>query len=236
MAAKTRAQASPPEPEGQDLTGRAYQGLRQMLFFNELAPGQKLRYRDLAERLGMSPTPVIQALKWLEFQGLVRHEPNRGFYLEPVSLEEVQELYELRETLELELLPRTLERLDDAGLARLGAALQAHLEASEERYLKRRLLTDMEFHLTLAALSGRTVTVRVLRQLFDLLYLKHKGEILFYRPMSSAEVEHRRVFERVAARDLEGAREALVSHIRGVRDHVLAGIRKVFEEKEGFQF
>ena len=46
-------------------THKAYQGIRQMLFHNEIVPGQKIAYRDLAERLGMSQTPVIQALKWL---------------------------------------------------------------------------------------------------------------------------------------------------------------------------
>ena len=71
-------------------TRKAYQGIRQMLFHNEIVPGQKIAYRDLAERLGMSQTPVIQALKWLEFQGLVRHERHRGYYTEPISIQEVE--------------------------------------------------------------------------------------------------------------------------------------------------
>ena len=59
---------------------KAYAGIRRMLFHNEIVPGQKIGYRDLAERIGMSQTPVIQALKWLEFQGLVRHEPQPGLF------------------------------------------------------------------------------------------------------------------------------------------------------------
>ena len=72
-----------------------------MMFHKEIASGQKIACRDLANRLGMSPTPVIQALKWLEFQGLVRHEPERGYYTEPFNLEEVEEIYELREVVEV---------------------------------------------------------------------------------------------------------------------------------------
>ena len=53
-----------------------FAGIRNLMLHNELAPGQKIAYRDLAERLGMSQTPIIQALKWLEFQQLVRHEPH----------------------------------------------------------------------------------------------------------------------------------------------------------------
>ena len=95
-----------------------------MLFHNEIVAGQKIAYRDLAERLGMSQTPVIQALKWLEFQQLVRHEPNRGYYTAPISLQEVGEIYELRELIELSLLPKTLERLDARKIQRLQAAFQ----------------------------------------------------------------------------------------------------------------
>ena len=86
----------------------AYEGIRRMLFHNEIVPGSKISYRDLSERLGMSQTPVIQALKWLEFQQLVRHEPHRGYFTAEISLQEVEEVYELRELIELSLLSRTV--------------------------------------------------------------------------------------------------------------------------------
>lgn len=79
----------------------AYDGIRMMLLKNEILPGRKISYRQLAEKLSMSLTPVIQALKRLEYQGLVRHEPNRGYFTEPMSLQEVQEIYEMREVLEI---------------------------------------------------------------------------------------------------------------------------------------
>ena len=52
-----------------DHSQKAYKGLRRMLYLKELVPGQKIAYREIAERLNMSPTPIIQALKLLEFQG-----------------------------------------------------------------------------------------------------------------------------------------------------------------------
>ena len=80
----------------EDFTKEAYMGIRRMFFHNEIIPGQKISYGDLAKRLNMSTTPVIQALKHLEFQGLVRHEPNRGYYTENVSLEEITEVCNFR--------------------------------------------------------------------------------------------------------------------------------------------
>jgi DNA-binding GntR family transcriptional regulator len=207
-----------------------------MLFHKEIGSGQKIACRDLANRLKMSPTPVIQALKWLEFQGLVRHEPERGYYTEPFSLEEVEEIYELRELVEVSLIPETLKHLDEEGIKRLQVALDAHLSAAREIYLNGRLLTDMEFHLTLASLSGRHLHQRMLRNLFDLLYLKYRGSFLSVRPMEYVDSEHQKIFESVVSRDLQRAQETLSQHISGIRRDVLMSLHRMIDEKESSKF
>ena len=232
MAKNKKASRKESEQGSTNLSMEAYKGIRRMLFLNEIGPGQKLHYRDLAERLGMSPTPVIQALKWLEFQELVRHEPNRGFYMEPISIEEVRELFVLREALEIALLPELFKNLNDKGIKRLRSAHEAYLKAGREKYLKQRLLKDIEFHMTLAFLARGRITQRILRYLFDVLYLKYKSELIFSRPMEDVDREHQEIFDRVAARDLEGARKALSRHLLKIREHVIDGISRSIEESE----
>ena len=75
-----------------------------MLFHNEIVAGQKVPFKDLAVQMGMSVTPVIQALKFLEFQGLVRREPNKGYFIETLKLDELEGLYKFRKVLELTML------------------------------------------------------------------------------------------------------------------------------------
>ena len=217
-------------------TRMAYQGIRRMLFHNEIVPGQKIAYRDLAERLGMSQTPVIQALKWLEFQGLVRHERHRGYYTEPISLQEVEEIYDFREQIELALLPRTIARIDKAGLEKLESALEAHLKSSREIYLHDRLVKDMEFHLTLASLSGNRVQRQTLGILFDLLYLKYGGNLLFSTSMEKADTAHKELFSHIREGDLSSAQSILANHILRVKQHVLNGLRRLMEEKNNSGF
>ena len=212
-------------------TQKAYQGIRQMLFHNEIVPGQKIAYRDLAERLGMSQTPVIQALKWLEFQGLVRHEHHRGYYTEPISIQEVEEIYDFREQIELALLIRTMGRLDAAALKRLEAALDAHRKASREIYLHDRLLRDKEFHLTLAELSGNRVQLQALRLQFDLLYLKYGGNLLFSTSMEKADMAHSELYTHLCEGNLTAAKSVLSRHIRNVKKHVLNGLKRLMHEK-----
>jgi len=215
-----------------DYTQEAYMGIRRMFFLNEIIPGQKISYGDLAKRLGMSTTPVIQALKRLEFQGLVRHEPNRGYYTETISLKEITEIYEFRELIETSLLPKTISRMDKKGLGILKKALDDHLKAVRDIYLKERLLKDMEFHLTLAELSGCAIQINTLKSLFDLLYLKYRGNILFVTPMDTVDSEHIKIYEYIEQGNLEDATQILKQHISNVKDHAIISIERMNREKQ----
>lgn len=215
----------------EDYTREAYMGIRRMFFLNEIVPGQKISYRDLAERLDMSPTPIIQALKRLEYQGLVKHEPNRGYYTESISLEEITEIYEFRELIELSLLTKTIERINSRGLKKLKKAMTAHLEAVRDIFLKERLIKDMEFHFTLAELSGSTIQVTTLKHLFDLLYLKYRANVLFVTPMETVDAEHKLLYEYIVQGDVDGAKAVLSRHIANVKEHAIISIENINREK-----
>ena len=211
----------------EDFTQEAYMGIRRMFFNNEIIPGQKISYRDLAERLGMSPTPIIQALKRLEFQGLVRHEPNCGYYTEKTSIEEITEIYDFRKIIEVSLLESTINKINATKLKKLQKALDNHLSAVRDIYLKDRLLRDREFHMTLAELSECNLQINTLRHLFDLLYLKYRGNILFVTPMDTVDDQHIKIYEHITSKDTEGAQRILGQHILNVKKHALISIKRV---------
>lgn len=230
MTKDKKEEASPPGQE--DHSQMAYQGIRRMLYNKELVPGQKIAYRELAERLHMSPTPIIQALKWLELQGFVRHEPNRGYFMTPISLREVEEIFELREILEPSLLTAVIQHLDKEGIGELKAALDAHRSAGREFYSKERLFKNREFHLTLAALSRKDTHIRILQDLFDLMFLKYGGNYLPVTSLESVDQEHQRIYDCVVSRDIEGAQAALKEHVSNVKRQVLTIFERMTEEKE----
>ena len=234
-----------PQPDrkkdgGIDLTQKAYKTIRQMMFHNEIVPGQKLAYRDLAKRLDMSLTPVSNALKYLEFQGLVRKELNRGYFTEPISKKEVQEIYDFRELIEVFLLDNTIKKLDNDGEQRLCEAFEASIADSTDTYISERVSKDVRFHMTLAELSQDRTQLRTLGHLFDLLYLKYGGDVLFSQYMKpddfAAHIEssvscHQQIFDAVVTRDLKKARKALRHHIRTVKEAVLCGLQRMLDDK-----
>lgn len=220
------------QPE--DSSHIAYQGIRRMIYTRELVPGQKIAYRDLAEKLHLSPTPIIQALKRLELLSFVSHEPNRGFCMTPFSIKEIEEIYEMRELIEPSLLRATIQNLNKEALGKLKTALHAHQAADREIYLKERLFKNREFHLTLASLSGKETQIRTLENLFDILFLKYSN--LPRTSLTATDQEHQEIYDTVSVRSLERAQSVLKNHVTNVKIQVLSGVRKMLAEQEKDQF
>lgn len=218
-----------------DLTYKAYSAIRQMLFYNEIQPGQKIKYKDLANRIGVSMTPVIQALKWLEFRNIVRHEANKGYYINKVSLKEITEVYNTRLLIEVALVPDIIKHLDDAGLRKIGKAMEKYKAAVVEDNYYKRIMTDMEYHMCLASLADAEIQLKMLQELFDVLLLRYSRNLYFSSVMDTSLKEHTDILECLEKRDEKGVRNALTYHITVVRDHIVKGMsRLVVDTKEPF--
>jgi DNA-binding GntR family transcriptional regulator len=218
--------------ERNDLAPKVYMGIRQMLFYNEITPGQKIKYQDLADRLDVSITPVIHALKWLEFKGIVHHEPNKGYYVNEVSLQEIREIYETRLVLEVAVLPQTVANLDESGIHRLQASLNAFEETVKESDHYGRLMTDMKFHFTLASLSQCRIQLKMLEELFDLLFLKYSRNLVLTSIMETSLHEHQEIFESLKARNLHEVQKILSGHLENVKDHILEKFGRMVMNKK----
>lgn len=235
MAQKPKSKTGKNQKKTADLTREAFNDIRRMIFLNELQPDQKVAYRDMANRLGMSLTPVVQALKHMEFLGLLRHEPNRGFFVQPIDTGSITEAYELREMVETSLIPRVIEQLDKNGEGRLKTAMKDYIKASRDGSLKLRLAKDINFHITLAEISNRPLSIRILRYLLDFLYLRFEKELIFSRPQETAIREHQRILDAVLARQARAAQRAMRDHIRNIRNNVLQDLKTRLLESEEIQ-
>ena len=219
--------------ERSDLAHKAYMGMRQMLLYNEILPGQKIKYQDLADRLGISITPVIHALKWLEFKNIVRYEHNKGYYVNEADPQEIKEIYETRLVLEVAILSKTLANLDDSGIQRLQAALDAFEKKVKEADYYGRLISDMKFHFTLASLSQSRIQLRILEELFDLLFLRYSHNLVITSISETSLQEHQEIFDSLVARDLPRLQQALSNHLENVKNHIIENLdRMVVKKKE----
>ena len=90
----------------------AYQKIKQMIFQQKVIPGQRLVYSDLCKLFNMSRTPIINALTRLEQEGFLVSEAFRGFQVKPIDLQELWDLFGVREALESYAIEKAIERAE----------------------------------------------------------------------------------------------------------------------------
>lgn len=93
--------------------------LREVILSGEFEPGERLVQEEWAEKLGVSRMPIREALQQLEVEGLVKIEPRRGAIVTPISIVDIEEMYNLRALLEGEAVKRSLPDLDETSIQRL---------------------------------------------------------------------------------------------------------------------
>jgi DNA-binding GntR family transcriptional regulator len=135
-----------------DLTREAIEALREMIVRRQLAPGAQIRQVELASRLGLSRSPLRQALSALETEGLVTHEQQRGYFVARMSVDHLSQIYRMRELLETELL-RTVRVPEAAELARLAARNDEIAAAMADGNVAGMLVANRAFHFGLFELS-----------------------------------------------------------------------------------
>ena len=100
----------------------------------------------------------------------------------------------------------------------------------------KKLIKDMEFHMTLASLSGQYIRVRSLKTIFELLHLKYRNSLQYVTIEHSDKTEHGRIFDAVIDRKTDLAAKYLAGHISHSRKHAVLNLSRMIEEKEDFPF
>ena len=183
--------------------------LRRRIAAGELRPGAKLVADQIGLELGVSRVPVREALKVLEGEGQVVTEPHRGYFMAELSLEDLREIYRMRELLEGEALRSAVERIDDEGLAEVEAILDETDAAGERGELAEYAAANRRFHFAVYSASGRAPLVRTIGQLWD---ASEAYRALFANReehRAAAGRDHRAILRALRARD---ANESIRAH------------------------
>jgi DNA-binding GntR family transcriptional regulator len=145
----------------------AVEGLRRALTSGELAPGDKIRQEEIADALGISLSPVREALAVLEQEGQVTYLPRRGYFVTELDMDDLREIYELRALLEERAARRALPLLDEDALERVAIAARDCARAVDGGDVAAELEANRRFHFGLLESPGQNHTLRVIRLLWD---------------------------------------------------------------------
>jgi DNA-binding GntR family transcriptional regulator len=201
-----------------NLRQQAADVIRASIVGGELEPGEIYSAPALAERLGVSATPVREAMLDLAKDGLVEPVRNRGFRITVVDDEALDEISELRHLLEVPAIGMVIGRAGDEELIPLFEKVNAIERAAEDRDVAQFLLADRDFHLSLLALAGNGRLVRLVLQLrIQTRLIGIKGLAESGQLMSSA-LEHRPILEAVCRRDVAEAERLMRLHLDHTRE------------------
>jgi DNA-binding GntR family transcriptional regulator len=201
--------------EHANLDQKAYQILKDMIINRQLLPGDKIPQEKLAQDLGISRTPLVSALKFLEQDKLVESKPRRGFFVRLFSQEEMINIFELREVLEGLAARRSARLINEEQSLRLGMFFEQFRDKPEVDDIKAYSLEDRNFHNFVSEIGAKEFLHSILQSynIISYSYQVVASEGLV-RPPTETINEHLAIIEAIQRRDGEAAEALMRQHLR----------------------
>ncbi len=197
----------------ENLTQQAYRHIRDEIILGKLDCRQHLTENFFAERFGISKSPVREALNRLESEGLITIVPRRGAFVAELSVQDVEEIFELREALESMVVRNAL--LDKKSLARMRSAVMSAKQFREENDKTNYIRADAAFHITLVESSSNTRLRKILENMRNQMLIVRART--FELSSHTSVKQHLSILEALEAENRDLAANLMAEHIRTVR-------------------
>ena len=199
----------------QTVTHQATEALRERILRGVYADDTPLRQDALAAELGVSRIPIREALRQLEAEGLVVFNPHRGAVVSSLSVDAIDELFELRAQIESDLVRRAVVGTTSEHISRAKEILNAYEAAFRDGEVTEWGKLNWEFHSTLYAPAERPFTMAIIQRLHQQSDRYLRMQLVLTHGESRAIDEHRAILAAVAAHDVKLASSLMKQHIIG---------------------
>lgn len=209
-----------------------FSAMREAILSGRLKPGERLMEVQLAEEMGVSRTPVREAIRKLELEGLVVMVPRKGAYVAGLTLKDVAEVFEIRSSLEGLAAALAAERITDEEVIILDKILDDISTAGEKGDIKTVIKKDMEFHQVLFSASRNDRLAQMINNLKE--QIDRFRTQSFSNPIRTKSVlsEHEHILNAIKQGDVENSERLAKEHIYEVEYNVMNILRKQMEFEE----
>lgn len=210
-----------------NLVQEAYERLKGEILESRLPPGFHSPEPEIAARLGMSRTPVREALLRLEADGLVELIPRRGARIVPVSIDDMREIYEILTALEPEAAAYVaLNHRDESELSDLVEATDDMERAIAENDLDAWAAADGRFHRKLLNLHNNKRMTEFIMKLFDQTHRVRNMTLRLRKKPTRSTREHRQILQQIKARNADRTREIFRAHRQRAANELLTILKE----------
>ncbi len=227
--AELSAELSPVQATAATTPAHVYARIKAMATTFRLRPGERVNEVELAKRLGVSRTPVREALSRIAAEGFLVATPNRGYSARPLDARQIMDLYEYRATVELGVVRLVCRRATDDQLRELADFVEQDRDTPETDEQALHLLErDEAFHERLAALAGNEEFLRSVRSINERIRFARWLDLKSRR--LDTHNDHPDIVRALQARDLDRVLDLMDAHITQYQDHVIALTRAGYAE------
>ncbi|MGE5598300.1 MAG: GntR family transcriptional regulator [Bacteroidota bacterium] len=202
-----------------------FEALREAIVKGVLKPGERMMEIQLAEEMGVSRTPVREAIRKLELEGLVAMVPRKGAYVASLSMKDIVEVFEIRGALEGLAAELAAERITEEELEELERYLVRITESIESDDLSSMVEVDTDFHSQLYRASRNERLSLIISNLREQIQRFRKTSLSLPGRMRAALEEHKKIVEALSARDGALARRLAEEHIENAEQSLMDVIR-----------
>jgi DNA-binding GntR family transcriptional regulator len=208
----------------QSLVQITYDKIKEMMLNYEIIPGQRLILIDLAKQLGVSRTPVNIALSILTRDGFLDFMPNQGYRVHEITPRETENLYDIREMLELGAIEKAIDRLSPEAVKQLKEKKLLYEKAVAEQVSRGRFYIDQEFHACLIDMAGNPYLTDYFREIYQRIFLRHRIEGLRADRAKKVVIEHDELYDAVSKKDIKKAKKMIREHIKMGKEYIISSV------------
>lgn len=216
-----------PAPDGTSMVEAAYERLLVMINEFEIKPGERINEGVVSRKLGISRTPLREALNRLAIEGFLTIRASRGFYCRDLDPSETMDLYQLRAIIEVAAVRLAAEKAAADELASLAQFLKTS-SSSDSYSIDDQIAYDEGFHEEIVRLSGNNEMLKLMKSLNQ--RIRPLRWIYLHRGRPTTQAEHRQILAALMAKDADKAAELMKSHITLRREEIEEAIRHIYGE------
>jgi DNA-binding GntR family transcriptional regulator len=207
------------------MVDRAYLELKEMVLAYALKPGERLNEVELARRIGVSRTPLREALNRLKTESLLRFAPGKGYFGRDLDVHETFQLYELRKAIEIAAVRLAVQRARDEEIDALEAFLHRTGPDAGELTVQQQVEYDEAFHISLLSMCGNAEMLKVLSNINERIrFVRHIDMGKTNRVQTQSE--HMEAVAALRARDETACVAVLEKHIDRRLDQITAALKQ----------
>ncbi len=215
------------ETHGTSMVVTAYERLLSMINDFQIKPGERVNEVAVAKKLGISRTPLREALNRLAIEGFLTVRAARGFFCRDLDPTETMHLYELRAVIETAAVRLASEKAEAHELASLAQFLKSSSSA-DDFPIDEQVAYDEGFHEEIVRLSGNTEMLKLMKSLNQ--RIRPLRWIYLHRGRPTTQAEHRQILAALMAKDGDKAAELMQGHIMRRREEIEEAIRHIYGE------